>query len=113
MHTQLTISMLIVIHVLYTCTHIGGKNGSLVAVRHKQEQMWGYYHCLRTSPEYQMLWESFLLNVQEPANPTFFQHITDIVFRELVKVEFPVNEVSKKPVDTSPPPTHLEENSIR
>ena len=65
-----------------------------MAVHHKQEQM-GHYHCLCTSLEYRMLWENFLLNVQESADPTFFQHITDLLFRELVKIEFPVDEICR------------------
>ena len=51
--------------------------------------------------------------VQEPtpASPTFFQHITDLVFRELIKLEFVVAEPSTD--SDASLPTQLEENALR
>lgn len=90
---------------LYVHVLVGGK------VHRKEEKMWGHYHCYRTSCEFIMLWKILLLNIQEPPSPTFFQHVTDIIFKELMKVEFPVND---QLLSTDIPRlTPLEENALR
>ena len=98
----------------YTHVHLNkflilGKRGS--AVCRKQEKMWGHYHCLRTSNEFKIVWEGFLSNIDEPASPTFIQHITHVIFKQLIKKEFPVKDVNcQTPL---PAMTHMEENALR
>ena len=57
------------------------------------EKMWGSFHRERCSAEYKALWTTFLTNsVNESAQPIFYQHLTDIIFKDIIKNEYPVKE---------------------
>jgi len=51
---------------------------------------------LRSSPEFILLWKSFLQDSlsQVNASPVFYQHVTDKNFHKLVKQEFQIKEKS-------------------
>jgi hypothetical protein len=88
----------------------GVKEGSLIVLHRKEEKMWGNYHHYHTSCEF-ILWESLLWNIEEPPSPTFFQHVTDIVFKELIKMELCVKDANLTNDKTHL--TSLEENALR
>jgi len=81
--------------------------------RLKQAKMWGEYHKLRTSPEFKAEWHKFLETSVMKQQPmvAFYQYVTHELFKELIKLEFTVNDaVDHKPL---PPLTHEEKNAIR
>ena len=66
--------------------------------KHRRERMWGKYHRLRTSDSFRLQWSTFLQeSVSAQASwPTFYQYITDVIFKELIKQQFPIKEVADK-----------------
>ena len=55
-------------------------------------RIWGRYHQLRTSTEFRTLWSDFIkLSIQCVATPILYQLLTDVVFEQLVKQHFPVD----------------------
>ena len=64
------------------------------SMKTRREKMWGTYYCLRTSANFKARWTTFLgkFTSMKP-NPAFYQfYVTDIHFREMIKVKFPTNE---------------------
>ena len=56
-------------------------------------RIWGRYHQLRTSIEFRTLWSDFIkLSTQCVATPILYQFLTDVVFEQLVKQHFPVDD---------------------
>ena len=56
-----------------------------------REKIWGNFQQFRCSESYQSMWRIFLTeSVLEQASPTFFQYITDSMFRDLLKHVFPL-----------------------
>ena len=63
------------------------------AMKTRREKMWGAYHCLRTSADFKAKWTAFLVkSTSVKPNPAFYQYITDILFREVVKAKFHSSE---------------------
>ena len=79
----------------------------------RKEKMWRAYHLLRTSLTFGNDWKIFLNStVGLQAHPTFYQHVTSTIFKELTKNEFPLpppNAV-KHP---NTPLTFEEKNALR
>ena len=53
--------------------------------------MWSKFHQLRTSTSFKKLWENFLKIslMDDNNNPIMYQHISTLVFKELIKEKFP------------------------
>ena len=56
----------------------------------RREKMWGQYHTMRTSSKFIQLWVQFLNKSGIEPLPTLYQHLTSLIFKELVKEKFPV-----------------------
>ncbi len=54
-----------------------------------KEAMWGTYHQLRTSTAFVKLWNTFVAeSIERKASPVFFQHVTSVVFGQLVRSKY-------------------------
>lgn len=73
--------------------------------------MWGAFHGIRTSDNFIKDWESFLTNIDATFSPVFYQHITDFVFEELIKIKHPFQ--SPEQCGTTNNITEMEENALR
>ena len=83
------------------------------SLRLRKERMWKSYHCLRTSVTFCKDWKEFLYNsIGHQANPIFFQFVSLTVFKELIKVEFPIppSDIAEHP---DRPLTFEEQNAIQ
>ena len=57
----------------------------------RREKMWGNFHQLRSSDSFQSMCGTFLRKcAAKKASPTFSQYITDVIFRDMIKHEFPL-----------------------
>ena len=80
----------------------------------KKERMWGTYHKVRTSSEFTDRWKRFLQDsIKEDAAPSFFQFVTDKVFKDLVKSEYPVNPATPSSNSPMSALTFEEKNALR
>ena len=78
----------------------------------RREKIWGSYHSIRCSDDFVDSWKRFLAKAFcETATPIFYQHITDRIFRKMMKVAFPVAESSK--TVTPSPISNSELNALR
>ena len=81
--------------------------------RAKRERMWGKFHHTRTSTEFKKLWTRLMeLSIGKSASPIFYQHITDVIFKTMIKCHFPVNPVACQAHDV-PPLDYQESNALR
>ena len=81
--------------------------------RAKRERMWGKFYHTRTSTEFKELWIRLMqLSIGKSASPIFYQYITDVLFKTMVKYHFPVNPVASQPHDV-PPLDYQESNALR
>ena len=55
-----------------------------------RREMWGQYHTTRTSSKFIQLWVQFLNKSGIEPLPTLYQHLTSLIFKDLVKEKFPV-----------------------
>ena len=63
------------------------------SMKTRREKMWGTYHCLRTSANFKAKWATFIAKFTSTKhNPAFYQYVTDILFREIIKFKFPTKE---------------------
>lgn len=59
----------------------------------RREKMWGSFHRLQNSSEFRAAWSDFLLkSIGANADPTFFQHVTVMVLREMIKKVLPIRD---------------------
>ena len=66
---------------------------SLAASMKTHREMWGTYHCLRMSANFKAKWTTFIAKfTSTKPNPAFYQYVTGILFREIIKIKFPTNE---------------------
>ena len=78
----------------------------------RREKMWGSYHSIRCSDDFVDSWKRFLAKAFcVTATPIFYQHITDRIFRKMMKVAFPVAESSKTVIPS--PISNSELNALR
>ena len=60
------------------------------SLKEQKEHMWKSYHHLRISPNFKSTWHCFLSNITTTTpSPAFFQHVTDLCFKEFIKIKFP------------------------
>ena len=63
------------------------------SMKTQKEKMWKAYHQLRISSDFKTKWVSFLDNIMTPPlspSPIFFQHVTDLCFKELIMIKYPI-----------------------
>lgn len=79
------------------------------------EKVWGAFHRERCSDEYKALWSDFLLDsiVCTDANPIFYQHITDIVFRMVLRKNFPTKDKAQQELPKEVHLSYEERNVVR
>ena len=78
----------------------------------RKEKLWGTYHSVRTSSEFVKLWTDFLQNsIGHPANTALYQHVTDLVFKEMITVSFQTSSHDSNL--QSPSLSHEEESALR
>ena len=78
----------------------------------KREKMWGLYHKLRTSVDFAASWTSFLQqSINTEACPIFFQYITNFVFKEMIKRQYPIEPKQSAVKEVSL--TYEEANALR
>ena len=56
----------------------------------KRDKLWKSYFLLRSSEQFVELWHSFLELAAQPKSALFYQHITDIIFKSLIKQHYQV-----------------------
>ena len=88
------------VNSLSTCTSAG------------RDRMWGLFYTTRTSPEFLSTWDKLMsLTLGKPASPIFFQYISDLLFKELVKHKYPLPATTlSKPL---PAMNYEEHNAVR
>ena len=86
-------------------------NMSIRQVKHQRELMWARYHNIRTSSEFVSQWSSFTsCSIDEPATPILTQHLTDLVFRHMIRQQWPL-EKSTNGTEGDLPALSFEEKS--
>ena len=72
--------------------------------------MWGMYHQLRTSNTFKCEWKKYVEScVKASASPCFYQYVTNELFYELIKQEFPLpTTVTQVDHSTAPSLTEME-----
>ena len=90
--------------------HILDNSGS----QHKinREKMWTQFHHLRTDTIFRQKWEKFLQNEKMLPEPAFYQHVTDKVFKKLIKQQWLVDDTSSTP-EIEKRMSYEEENALR
>ena len=81
----------------------------------RKERMWGSYHRLRSAETFVRDWQKFLsVSVKMKAFPSFYQFVVHTVFKELIKMHYPVSfgECNKTELP-SRPLTCEEQNALR
>ena len=86
--------------------------------RAKREKMWGKFHHTRTSLEFRKTWLQLMqLSIGKSVSPIFFQYVTDVMFKSMIKCRFtqaPVTDSSPSDrVDEIPPLDYNEKNALR
>lgn len=81
----------------------------------KKERMWGAYHRLRTADTFVSDWRLFITNSTGlKAFPSFYQFVTQNIFKELIKEAYPVLEIHGHDCESPGRPlTHEEQNALR
>lgn len=76
----------------------------------RKERMWGAYHRFRTSNTFVRDWQAFLsTSVQLKAFPAFYQFVTHHLFKDLIKMHYPVVEkIDDQQESPARPLTHEE-----
>ena len=62
----------------------------------KKDNMWGLYHQMRTSEEFIKEWIKFLAESTgiQHLTPIFYQFMTDNIFKQLIKIDHPIQAVT-------------------
>jgi hypothetical protein len=90
--------------------------------KQEREFMWGSFHVYRTSIDFRDCWIKFVQQaVNTRPSPIFYQHITDSVFRALIKVKYgddtyssgDAQNVNKANTPAGAPLTRESENALR
>ena len=59
----------------------------------RREKMWGHYLKLRTLDTFRREWQKFLgKGTSTPSCPIFYQYVTDVVFNEMIKQQYPIEK---------------------
>ena len=81
----------------------------------RKERMWGAYHRLRTANTFVSEWRLFITNsIGLKAFPSFYQFVTQHIFKELMKETYRVVEISQHDYESPGHPlTYEEQNALR
>ena len=83
------------------------------STRAKRERMWEKFYHTRTSTEFKELWIRLMqLSIGNSASLIFYQYITDVLFKTMIKCHFLVNPVACQAHDVSPL-DYQESNALR
>lgn len=94
------------VEALLSCFHDGQS-------RPRKREMFGKFHSLRTSQSFTELWKDFMAaSIGHEAHPSFFQFVTDVVFQQLVKHQFPTIRAEGDDENAIPPMTQEELNAL-
>ena len=76
--------------------------------------MWGRYHEVRTSPEFVTSWARLMeQSLGKQVFPIFYQYVTDVIFKELVKQQTPIDTARHGPHLEVPALDYQETNALR
>ena len=78
----------------------------------KREILWPKLHNLQCLSSFKATWETYLESIKAPTDSIFFQHLTRILFRDLLRKKFTSEETGLTNNNTSDPLTFEEENAI-
>ena len=76
-----------------------------------REKLWRSYFLLRSSEEFIKLWTVFLNSANLTPTPSFYQHLTDIVFRKMIQDHLLFSSPTNS--DTVTPISHQEGSALR
>ena len=77
----------------------------------RRERMWSAYHKVRTMDTYVANWKGFLQDsIKTEMSPIFCQYVGDYVFKELIKLHHPLEQLPAVAVE---PLTHAETCALR
>ncbi len=84
------------------------------SIQTRREKMWGQYHTIRTSDHFVQSWILLFNEAGTQALPTLFQHLTHLIFKEMILIHFPISELPQ-PMTSESPPTmpYQQANAIR
>ena len=96
-----------------TTTHLNTAFDSRMKRPHqRREKMWANYHEIRTSSGFLSRWSSFsTLVVGEPTTLILTQHVTSLMFRDMIQQRFPIEKGTSTSNDL-PPLSNVEENAL-
>lgn len=84
---------------LQTC--LPEATSSIKSFQTERADMWRAYHSMRISEGFIAHWKELIGKVtSEPAEPTFFQDVTDRLFKTMVTRAFPLKESASSSTDT-------------
>ena len=82
------------------------------SLRLRREKMWSAYHKLRIDDSFTKEWERFIrASIDQKALPTFFQYVSNQVFRQVVEQKYAISKSSNE--DQPIQITWEEENALR
>ena len=82
-------------------------------INSKREKMWGIFHETRNSTKFVSLWRNLMQTaIGRMATPIFFQFVTDVMFKQLIKCHFPLNN-DKSQAEKNEALTYEESNALR
>ena len=73
-------------------------------------KLWKLYFSIRSSKQFTQNWETFLSQINVSPTPVLYQHLTDIVFKSLMKLRF---RTQKPTNEGTPAVTQIEANALR
>ncbi len=96
---------------------IGSLKGCIVGLKLEKkagrEKMWMKFHAARTSKDFLLSWEKLMKeSLEKTASPIFFQHITDVIFKKMIKQYTPVSLEASQGEARATNLTYEEENAL-
>lgn len=78
-----------------------------------REKLWTQFHQLRTDLTFKRKWEKFLQTKKMLPEPAFYQHVTEKVFKQLIKKNWVVEKDACDTSEVERQMTYEEENALR
>ena len=79
----------------------------------RKERTWGLFFTLRSSPSFEAMWKEFLVGCGTDASVTVYQHVTDIIFKDLLSKQFPTADTREMVANTHTQLDYNEKNALR
>ena len=67
-----------------------------------REKLWTEYYQLQISTVFTEKWKSFLQTISAPTEAIFFQHLTRILFNNLLKMSFQYMKITNEKIESIP-----------